>query len=875
MALTQAVNSKANVKKNSSNDLPVSPKQPVLNKFSAVSTFGQTIINLSFSVDTTIPEQFLLFVNGQLLTQGASNDYVFSSVNSDSTSSQVTLNSAMVANWNIQAYKLGLKPESEFGVDNRFVQLYSAMNQGFQGFVDSSTLMVPTASIGSPGAGLFYSSIQNRASMLDLTSDLKPRMGVERIMTSWISKLPFEFGSLGEQVYAPTNDVLGLIRFIGNWVPSVDTLGSYVSSTATASQESIEVTFYGTGLNLLAYSGSSARTINASVDGGSATNIYPSAPSNVLGSRTVGANQIFKAANGLTLGVHTVKIVNATALALSVYGFEILNESSLLKVNPGVSYSQGKKLSLGAQSSVSYTTGVTGTRGGRMLIYHAADGTIGRAFQATNAASALLTSTDHTNEEPVRVYQMREFGASRADDFSTILASTVNRTFTLDDNTTTLIGSNVDTQGDEMLRIPNVTTSWVEFTFIGTGVDLLFDGGTTGDYFVTLDNTNIGNVTFPGAGIIRKVAIASGLPYGTHVVRVTRQASAGGSTSLGTFIPYQPKTPTLPTGAVALGAYNVMANYVANTTAGQQTIGTGVQRKMAAREIVYSGSGWAVSQTPNGIGGNLIFSSTTADSLSYTFFGSGFDMRFTQNAVASTWAMTVDGASNLSGFTTSSYGGGITSFTASTGVLVNAASSIEGNGISISNLAIGLHTVTLTKTAGTGQLYMEAFDIISPIHAPKLNGPYDGQVTLAVGSQSISDDRQFTTIKAADKLPQRVSRAYGIASSPTTTSTAYVPCPDMAIIVNSPGAWYTLNLNAIGENSAGGTTLFTFFVDGVQVGIDQHTTSTANADIAIALQAFEYLSPGVHFIQVFWKTDTATSRTTGTNRMLTATPQGV
>lgn len=871
MALTRAVNSKANIKGNTSNDLPVSPKQPVLNKFTSISTFGQTIINLSFSVDTTISEQFLLFVNGQLLTQGSSNDYVFSSINSDSTSSQVTLNSAMVANWNIQAYKLGLKPESEFGVDNRFVQLFEAQNNGFQGFINQSNLLSATSSIGTPSAGLFYSQIANRQSIMDLSQDLKPRMGIDRLPVQQISQIMNEFGPNLERVFASASDTRNQLRFVGEWANNSSSFGTFPFTNSVNAY--VEVVFYGTGLNMLIPVEANAKDLRVSIDGGSeGSNLYTvgASGSAVLTGRNYASNSVLPIVAGLTLGVHTAKIRVNAAQNVHCMGIDILNESNLVKTNPGIGYIQGKKLSLGAQSSVAYNSGVTGTRGGRMLVYQAADGTIGRAFQATNAAQQNNAATDHTNEEG-RVINYREFGASRGDDFSTLVTSSSSRAYTLDDNVTSLVAQNavqiISTINGDGFG-PNGIGDYMVITFVGTGLDIYNarQSASGADFTIAVDgtNTSLGQIFQPNA--ITK--ICSGLPYGTHNVRITR-TNNNTNVAIQAFVVYQPKKPTLPQGAIELADYCVLADFAANSTAGQDTVATGVIRKYATREFIYKGT-WGVNFGVSNMGGQLVFSSTTGDSLQYTFIGTGFDFRFTQNTAGSTWAMTVDGASNLSGFSTSSYGTGITSFTASTGVLINSASSIEGNGIRISGLTYGIHTVILTKTAGTGQLYAEALDVIPLINSQRALMPVSFQNSAPVGSQSISDNRNTTPVKPQD-LPAKFSaQALGVNGSTNTTSTSEVPLPDMTLTVPVIRAgWYEAFYSINLANPSGASVFTRLQVDGTFISAAQeHGTTSGVGVFNDVYSTLVYLTPGVHKFGVFWFVNSGTATAQSNLRLL-------
>jgi hypothetical protein len=188
--------------------------------------------------------------------------------------------------------------------------------------------------------------------------------------------------------------------------------------------------------------------IRASVDGGTeGSNIFASSYSNALISRNYATNQAIPVVSGLTLGVHTVKMrINGSSNAYSFYGFEILNQNATavnIGVNPGIAYSSGQKLALSAQSLFSYAAPVTGTTGGRAVIYLSSSATIGQAWQACAASPSYMNSASHTNEEVFRDYNFREFGANRSDDFSTIVSSLTTAAFTLDDGTTSLLGTNV------------------------------------------------------------------------------------------------------------------------------------------------------------------------------------------------------------------------------------------------------------------------------------------------------------------------------------------------------------------------------------------------------------------------------------------------
>src|SRR5581483_2493404 len=109
MPITKQISSRANLKQSTTGDFPLIPAQVVSNMYGPVtSTAGQTIINLTFAVSQTNTANFILAIDGKILSLGASNDYQFTNVQSNGTSSQITLNASIVAGLNIQAWYIGV-----------------------------------------------------------------------------------------------------------------------------------------------------------------------------------------------------------------------------------------------------------------------------------------------------------------------------------------------------------------------------------------------------------------------------------------------------------------------------------------------------------------------------------------------------------------------------------------------------------------------------------------------------------------------------------------------------------------------------------------------------------------------------------------------
>jgi hypothetical protein len=123
-------------------------------------------------------------------------------------------------------------------------------------------------------------------------------------------------------------------------------------------------------------------------------------------------------------------------------------------------------------------------------------------------------------------------------------------------------------------------------------------------------------ITFIGTGVTRKISqhvqvtqtLAQNLPYGTHILKCTRQSSPSASiitldgVSLGTIVDgaygeiseftfHQPKMPPIPEDAVVIADYMLMADFVVQTAGTVGHISKGVRFVSASRDLFYDASG--------------------------------------------------------------------------------------------------------------------------------------------------------------------------------------------------------------------------------------------------------------------------------------------
>src|ERR1035437_8981809 len=82
----------------------------VSDTYEANSTDQQTVINLTFAIDINYKKQIDVFIDGRLLTEGATGNFTWTNVQ-NGISNQITLSIAIVAGLAIKVKKLGAYQE--------------------------------------------------------------------------------------------------------------------------------------------------------------------------------------------------------------------------------------------------------------------------------------------------------------------------------------------------------------------------------------------------------------------------------------------------------------------------------------------------------------------------------------------------------------------------------------------------------------------------------------------------------------------------------------------------------------------------------------------------------------------------------------------
>lgn len=751
-----------------------------------------------------------------------------------------------------------------------------------------------------PKVTVTATAIQNRAQCTDFSQDLMPRMGVERIMVCGLIPCPGEYGANQEQVHKPINDIHDQFRFVGGW--SIDPVSnSGVGAAAGNGPPSyFEITFYGTGLNVLVGGIGASADWRATVDGGTeGANFitFASTYSTVQNSQNINENQVINAVNGLALGLHTVKIRRAAAGGgfFNLYGVEVLTVSgsspNVLQLVPGSAYSGSLKSTATALSVDSYNSnfesGTLGTKGGHAVIYMKQGGTIAKAVTPTDASQLTLTSTSHANEDLIRQIHWREFvgiGARTSDLSKVTTTGTGSFVYVLDDGTTALSCLNIQYDSTTFVGLGETivigqTNGTITLTFVGTGLDIYATSNLASGFdphSVTIDGSTLGtNITaLPNgvAGQPQVIKIASGLAFGTHVVQFKRTSTAGAGLFFSKFFVYGPKKPTVPTNAVELADYYVMANYSINFANGFNPQVNSIQPsngtllKWALKEAIYSGT-WSVGSLDAANNyGQTVLTNTTGDFVEFTFYGTGLEINTTWSTSTPNVIVRMDG-SLYTGAATVSTGNTWTPGT-STWVFGSLAARM-----SITGLSLGKHTIRLTFNGGGTNPQMMSFAPITPIYAYKFNGPGLVQNMLEVGSCSISDNRDFSPLKV--DTPKAWCATNGINTSPNTSnSTVYTPVGDLFATIKTSGRPIEITYSMAASNNTSGFGVDSgIYVDGMPVNggnsVINATSAANNALVVLTNTVIVPVEAGVHVVHIaFLASPGGVATSTGTRRTL-------
>lgn len=566
-------------------------------------------------------------------------------------------------------------------------------------------------------------------------------MGTERILLKDINRVFEEKGPNGEIVYT-NQDQDPRVRAYGVVERTSNTSGTSVRQDTSEGVGVFEITFYGTGLNVLGAAGGQ-RTYLVTVDGGIETD-QSYTDSSIFNNRNVSPFRRNVVASGLTPGIHTVKIRNTGSDPFDTFthGFEIVNDSTQLNILEGAIFSSGNKFVNDSLTSISYNSDFDGSptlngKGGNVVAYTTPSGNIKKVINQTDDNALYLNSADHSNEEVIHIMNYKIFGANLSDDFSTLTTSALDRGFTLDDGSTTLVGDNARSVTDNSAELYlNVQSggAWT-LTFTGTGLDVrtAHSTGTIDPYDLIVDGVNVGGVpTTSPVGALNPFiqTLCSGLPYGTHTITIDRLAFSLGSFDVADFIVYGPKKPDIPENAQEISQYFLVADFdgsnTTSTTYGEMP--QGAIFKSVVRETTLNGT-WSLSGgLPMNIGKTTALSGSVGAYVEFSFFGSDFLIHADDTDQVGIADITIDGVAAAGGVPRHGVvnnGGGNYTFQNLTGNPTPLR--LEFNGI-----ALGWHTVRITIAPGSQNIEFVGYSYHTPVHFPNLK---KGSMSLSPGAQ--------------------------------------------------------------------------------------------------------------------------------------------
>ena len=735
-----------------------------------------------------------------------------------------------------------------------------------------------------------FTEIVNRKQIIDPTASLQVSYATNRVIFNTIEKVEDETGPNNQQVWRAAEDNLDMIRFVGVWRAAGGFNGVLVSCN-NLSDQFVEISFYGTGLNLLVHESGTVRDYRATIDGGvEGANLRPFTPDGILIERNANIYMVLPVVKGLSKGLHTVKIRNTGlgADGFNMPGYESFDETSDLTFNPGSVFIGGKRVTLAAEDTFDLTTFDVGSdtgRGGSVISYFTKEGVAKNAINPTGPAAAYLSLADHSNEKLARRYNFREFGAGSTTDFSRITGSPAEDLgFTLSDGSTTLIGDIALTINlDGLVGISCATDSvgFLKFSFTGTGLDMLFVANTAVNnananaWEVFVDGVSVGNIPTVVANVQRKILkIASGLPFGHHTVRIQRNVVDGFSLGVVDFLVYAPKDPVIEEEHIKIGQFYKLANYIASPSVTTGAVAQGTVRKTSSRNFTYVGTWVGYSIEVANFESYLNIRTVTAASyFEYTFLGTGFEyLSRSNNGLTSNYTISVNGSSNLSGFTTSTQftSTGLT-FTAATGTVTGTATGSGRLRIRVSGLPYGAHTVRFTQNGTSESLYADCLDIIAPAFSyrhmdQQIQAEYD------IGSQGVKDLRIFDVLDTPKII--NWSQAHGVSVAPTTTSTTGIPIPDMNVRIRTEGGPLEIKWNIGWWGSTISLQVrWDLYINGLWVNPGL-TSITENAQVTgqEQLTSYSFIVPvaaGFHNVVLYWSTNTGTITAGDIKRVLT------
>jgi len=380
-----------------------------------------------------------------------------------------------------------------------------------------------------------------------------------------------------------------------------------------------------------------------------------------------------------------------------------------------------------------------------------------------SGAAVLLhvASTTDDENDPVREYtrySISDLGAKQGIDFSTVETSPSDRIFTVEDGTTSIVGSQVkltatDIDGSDYALELDTALSSIRIRAVASRCDIICVKATAGSATVTLDGSDPYTISTAGFGTLR-IPLWLNARYQTHEALIT----GGAGFKIVGIILHEPR-PATPIEGSLLATQNFVARYDSSVSENGEVIPTG-----CVAIDPYTSGGLFVNGTGSGTVWTYAFNLATAPAwgrtvstslegsyFEYFFVGEGFEMEYYAKNDQGKPIIFLNGTiANIVNFPTAAYKG-VISATGEVDMYDASATPLRKK-FSITGLPFNTYTFKIAiQTPRQKNASSVGFDMtLGTFYEINYNGrlaitPSKGfrEADFAIGPASFRDDRNF------------------------------------------------------------------------------------------------------------------------------------
>ena len=175
-------------------------------------------------------------------------------------------------------------------------------------------------------------------------------------------------------------------------------------------------------------------------------------------------------------------------------------------------------------------------------------------------------------------------------------------------------------------------------------------------------------------------------------------------------------------------------------------------------------------------------------------------------------------------------------------------------------MPLACYTLKILKNETTSNLYVDSFDVITPVYSPTYSSPGSLQSTQNIGSHSVESTRKFGAQVMAGVKPRNWAQA--IVDGPpigaiSTSSTVFIPVPKMSCVIDSATGMLQVSLMAnVFGSTLGNASDIRLYIDGKPSSLPTFyaaTSTTGGYLLCLSQTGIIPVSTGKHLIQMYWK----------------------